>query len=642
MSEPASSFMVGNAPYPASYAAPLVNFSQLANLPDQYFKGTQQARTLKMQNAFPDGLPKVQDTNGNPILDKNGQPQIDISAIDQTLGKIGGGEYVQGIRQYLSQAQMGQGASAAITDNADQPTAPPPTRPMLGRGDATGPGGIMGNGQAAAPAGGPASSRAPAQPTLSSMGTDNNGADTLRSIVTEHGGGQDMSPLIPRIAAAFKVDADAPLSSPQAQAIRARLATSLTPTGGGQPSPVTGAGAPVTPVSGTGGNGAPNPGTSPETAMPATGIVPNAPPQAGQQPNAMPSNAAPRPPGVPDGVDPGAFANAMLRRAQAEHARGALYAALPGGQAMSQSIENDAKAKEDRAKQILDFMGTAAQPTPAYKDMQTGAAAYNAASDAAIKSGATKLAGVVGAANQYENDLKSKVDLSQSLMNDPQMYTGTGGDFSLMLHKAQAITGDNRAAALQEMLAKVTAGSVLSQLNSMKDMMMQAGGASSSAGRIFQQYVELANKAAPQTSTTLEGNRALIELERRNGDVAVAIRDLSNDYLGPTDSNGVGTNHKFLDAGFEKVVSNYLKTHPMFSKQELADPSLVGAPTAPPMTNPARRVEQMNSWIGGMGLKPGDPYRYNGSYKMVPRITVPLSPANARPGSAQAAPAPQQ
>jgi hypothetical protein len=60
----ASDYMVGNAPQGASYAAPLIGFmlgERIAGLPEQYFRGTQHARTLALQNAYPNGMPMTTD-----------------------------------------------------------------------------------------------------------------------------------------------------------------------------------------------------------------------------------------------------------------------------------------------------------------------------------------------------------------------------------------------------------------------------------------------------------------------------------------------------------------------------------------------------------------------------------------------------
>jgi hypothetical protein len=77
----AADFMVGNAPGGANFAAPLLGFGigdRLADLPNRYFQGTQQARTLALQNAFPNGLPTTDGTPNGPV---------DVNAVMQTLTK---------------------------------------------------------------------------------------------------------------------------------------------------------------------------------------------------------------------------------------------------------------------------------------------------------------------------------------------------------------------------------------------------------------------------------------------------------------------------------------------------------------------------------------------------------------------------
>jgi hypothetical protein len=628
MPEPASSFAVGNAPYPASYASPLLNFGQLAQLPDQVFQGNQRQRTMALQNAFPDGLPKDKTTG-----------QLDINAISDTLAKLGGADYAKGLMPYLIEQQMGSAGAAAINDDSGQAPVARPSTNVVG---ASGPANIRGP----APQGGATSTSSPqsAQPQLSTFGADNNGADTVRSIATELAGGRDLPPqVIPNIAKAFKVDPDAPLSQAQADAIRNRLPPAISGAGpqpqpqngggGQQTSQVTGGGAPVNPVGGTGGGGAPAPSALPETppqGQPPVAASPGTQPAQSQQPGQR-LGGQQQPmvvPGVPPGQDPANYANALIDTAKRLHARAAQFAAMQGGQAESQAIENRAKVLEDRSKQIFDFMGTAMQPTPEQKNIASGATAANATITNTAKSSETQLAGIRGSANEYETDLKPKVDLATSILSDPRVYTGTGGDFSQIINRAQAIYGPTAPAQLQEMLSKVTASSILAQINGLKTSMMEAGGAGSSAGRIFQAQVDLMQKASPQLGTTLAGNRALVELERRAGEQAVAMRDLALNYLGPTDANGVPTKHRFLDTGFDAVAANYLKSHPLFTPDEQANPALLGAPTAP---TAIKTPQQAQAWLGGMGLKAGDPYRWKGQVKY-------YKPP-AQPGTAQAAPA---
>jgi hypothetical protein len=84
--------------------------------------------------------------------------------------------------------------------------------------------------------------------------------------------------------------------------------------------------------------------------------------------------------------------------------------------------------------------------------------------------------------------------------------------------------------------------------------------------------------------------------------------------------------HGYLDDGFDQQVSDYLKSHPVFSKQEQAHPAWLGAPDAPAGLSPERAVR----WAASMGLKPDDVIRAGGVYKKVPRLTIPLTPGNVQ------------
>lgn len=587
MPEPASSFMVGNAPGGVSFASPLLNFSPIGNLPQDYYQGQVNQRQLARMNAFRNGVPTVTNPDGTQSLD--------VNQVLQTGAKLGGLDYLQGLLPYM--LNSGAAASDAKMINA----------PIMGGG-----GTQPANASSSVPgASGPANIRgnsAPQQqPQLSTVGADNNGSDTLRSVAVESFGGKDVTPLLPRFASALGVDSDQPLSPQQVSQARTLMGRTAQNLSGNTASDVRGGGgAPVAPVDGTSGSPAPAGGNPPETAQPSAGIVPN-----GTAPDPMATARQ-----LAHGYDPVAFVNAAQQRANALLAQADQAAALPGkaGDARAATLRAAAQLIIDtQVKPIQNAIQQSGQAT-LESGLKTSTAAYNAASEANVKSAVTKLAGITGAANQYEGDLQPKLQIAQSVLNDPGIWTGTGGDFSLGFNKlSTAVGGSPKAALLQEVLSKVTASSILSQINGLKDMMMQAGGASSSAGRIFQQQVELMQKASPQLGTTLAGNRALVELERRAGEQSVAIRNLALDYLGPPDANGVGTNHKTLDTGFDKIAANYLKTHPMFSTEEMAHPELFGAPTAPAgITNTAGRV----AWGNGMGLRPGDAFRApNGQYK---------------------------
>jgi hypothetical protein len=95
-------YMVGNAPAAISYAAPLVGFQlgqALARLPRDYAEGTQRARTLATQNAFPQGMPRKAD--GSPDVDR-------IADTALRLGSLG---YATPLLNFLAAPQNGNSAA---------------------------------------------------------------------------------------------------------------------------------------------------------------------------------------------------------------------------------------------------------------------------------------------------------------------------------------------------------------------------------------------------------------------------------------------------------------------------------------------------------------------------------------------------
>jgi hypothetical protein len=67
-----SNYLTVQGPDYGAYAQIQANFGQrlgqmLGQLPDQFMKGRENARTIAKQDAFKDGMPVQKDANGNPI-----------------------------------------------------------------------------------------------------------------------------------------------------------------------------------------------------------------------------------------------------------------------------------------------------------------------------------------------------------------------------------------------------------------------------------------------------------------------------------------------------------------------------------------------------------------------------------------------
>ena len=612
MPDPASSFMVGNAPSGASYAAPLLNFAPLSQLPQDYFQGQQRARTTRLQNAFPDGLPR------------NSDGSVDVNSVGDTLTKLGGAEYASQMMPFLIQSQMGSQGAAAIDNATGQQGSPPAQAPTTVPG-ASGPANIRGPQRTAQPGGtSPVQqSQSPAQPSQPGE-------------ISMAGQGSQQNPYRPRSQADFNQIPDGaywvgPSGPPQ---LKGQSASPNIVSQNG--SAATGA-----PVGGASGAPAPAAGNAPD----GRGAIPGQ--NGGPADSGMPNAAAGL---VPQGYDPNGFANALTQRAAALRSQAARYAAFPNGANQAKVLQEQAQALDDRAKQIYDVIGKAAEPTPEQKNFQVGrqpgetlpqyqarvAGAQKQAEVAAENSALTPeqknlqplpgapagaLArteeqkaevvqsqktynGIQAASTQYERDLKPYLDLSRSIINDPQFYSGTGANLSLDINRVRARLGDQQAAVLQEALQKVTASSVLGQINTQRDQLMEAGGASS---RIFSQQVALVEKAAPALANTPAGNRFLVEVSSRMGNLSSQIAGMARDYIA---KNG------HLNPQFDQQVAAFMKANPVFSKQEMSHPELIAAPSAPPA---ATNTQQIVAWGRSMGLKTGDPMRMpDGSIKAMP------------------------
>ena len=299
-------------------------------------------------------------------------------------------------------------------------------------------------------------------------------------------------------------------------------------------------------------------------------------------------------------------------------------AGIPGiSAAQAAAYKSEAERNAQYSQQIRDYLAKGAQTehehalantdlTPAEKEARANnqpTPQANATRSQEIKqeveqSQKKTYNGINAASSQYDRDLKPYLDLSKSILNQPDMYSGTGANLVLDFNRVRAALGDQKAAVLQEALSKVTAASVLGQINTQKDQMMEAGG---TAGRIFAQQVGLVEKAAPALSNTVYGNRFLVNVASRMGEFSTLVAQQARDYIRA---------HGHLDTGFDQQISNYLKSNPVFTPQELKDPRTLGAPDVP---DGIKTPQQLKTWEGKMGLKSGDPFRIpGGGAKYVP------------------------
>jgi hypothetical protein len=556
-----SPFYVGNAPGGASYQGPNVNFDWLGGLLKDYAGGQQMRSQLEQLNAFRGGVPR--DDQGN----------IDTNAVVDKAARSGGMPALQGLMPYLIAGQQGRQAYGDIAGTAAPGGITANTGPATSS-NAAGPANLRPRQQAT---GGP--------PFAPGGGRGDNGQTTLMSVVTDTYGPEAAGNVAARAAKAFGIaDPNAPLD-PQTLARVRQAFAGRGQTGAPQPSADQGS--------------VPATGQSEDTAQPAQATSP-----AEQQVNgSLPAQAA----GAVQSIENSPDIRGLRNKATFLRARAGQMLSNPMTKEQGAAYLDQAKALEDRANRIVEAAKGAAEPTPAMKDAQSTDVMRRAGQleeqKNTIAQSQKTYNGMQAQTAQYERDLKPYLTLSRSLLNSPEIYTGIAGKLSLDINRVRAVFGDQKAALLQEALQKVTATSVLGQINQQRDQLMEAG---ANSGRIFAQQVDLVEKAAPQMATTPGGNRFLVEVTSRMGELQSEVTRQARAYIQA---------HGHLDPGFDQQMSTYMKAHPVFTPQELAHPELLGAPSAPPGAS----RPQFLDWARKMGMHSGDAFRTpSGDIKAVP------------------------
>jgi hypothetical protein len=588
----AADFMVGNAPSGASYAAPLIGMAlgdRLADLPNRYFQGTQQARTLALQNAFPNGLPTTDGTPNGPI---------DVNAVMQTLTKLGGAQSAQENLSLLIGMQSDQNVANALRGIAPGQAALPTSYPAPNI-PAAGPGHIIGPGNSNAQGGAQAnpSGKPPA---------------TVPEIEMQ-GDGSQRNPYRPRNMQDYQDVADGSwFVSPSGQTVLKGRETPAQMTRVAQAAPsnasaTTGAGIPLTPTTGASGAPAPPPGNAPETAMPASGIVPSVPPSGAPQATAVdPGLAALLPDGwIESGHTVGKYRDVLAAvAAQRNVSPNAQAVALAKVKAIDDYLARTGEAtvqSQLRANEPTEAVKTARavgmNPLDYAQQQKTNelnAAQYNKMGE-----------GLSGMASTAAGMLQSTIPLAKSVVNQPGFYSGTAEGVNLAWKRAiagmaatpigRAMGADPNAPVPQEAFRKIMAAQILHQVDDMKAAATEMGATSS---RLFQSQIELMQQAAQNPDNSIAANRYLTELSARTAQRMQVIGDMVDDYKQAHNGR--------LDAGFDKSLRTWMTKNPLFSKEELANPNLLSAPDAPAAL---QTKQDASAWAAGVGLREGDPFR---------------------------------
>lgn len=456
------------SPTPPSYAAPLVDFSPLGDIPKAYYQGQEEQRKIGLNKAFSEGLPRT------------ASGEIDYSGMADTLARKGGVDEAMKVATLGAQMDVGRQVGSILNPDANSNALPPRrTAPVFAppSRDAQGGGGAQ-----------------PQQPQLSSAGGDNAGTDSIRSVATEQFGGRDVSAMIPRFAKALGVDPDSPLTPDQVAKARAFMGRTAQAT---QPTQV----APQGPVS-----QAPGGAVQPGPQIPA------------------------QPPVGPAGGDP-TLGGLVPPQWIAEGKTASQYRDVLGAVTANPMAQPGAKAVAlERMKAIDAAMAKAGEATPEMKNAQASGvpnpAEYErltAQNKDEVSRYGKRAEGIAKAGQEAAIELP-QLDIAKTIMNDPSFYSGPLEGTVLTYKRLLGTLGaDPNVANPQEAFRKIVSNSVLSQVK---------GLAAAGTGRIMLAEIKIMEKAAANPENTPATNRMLVELSSRLHQHALGLSDLANSYKG--------------------------------------------------------------------------------------------------------------
>jgi hypothetical protein len=551
----ASEFMVGSAPQGASYAAPLVGQQigqQIGNLPQDYYEGQKRQRELAVMNAFPNGIP----------------PGTTAQDIMGTLAKAGGGQYVLPMLQYMFQQQAdaplnsflsgtnfgGNGGARAPVPSYPSPARNTPT--AIGSASlVTRPQGVPQQGSQP----GPMQEASPQAP-MSSTGMDNNGVETIRTMLASMGGAKDMGSAIKSVGATLGLDTDTPLTPSQSARVGAYVRANADALG--------------------------IPSATQKTAQaqqPVQGNVPVQEAQPVQEDDQTLGDLIPK-----TWIDSGHTAAEYRDVLSALAARpsiteGARAAAIQRLKAIDEAFGAGLKLKQETAEQNKRLTGeekNARNPDVATFEMTKE---WNKQDVERY----SKQAASIDAQADAADHMRPQFQLAKGLFKDPRFYSGVGEGTNLFYKRAvAAFGGDPNAALPQETFRKIMAANVLEQIANLKAETAASGGTT----RIFQAQIDLMRKAAQNPDNSIAANRLLTEIGTRLSDRATQIADMKAAY-----KNG------HIDSQFNTQLRRWSQKHDIFTPDEMKHLDEI----AP------REFDSLKDAYNAK-LKPGTPIKING------------------------------
>lgn len=508
------------------------NFNGFADPISAFFDTAKNRAAYDVQRAFKDGLPTDPST---------GQP--DWGAISKTLiqkGDMQGGISAANLGLQQQQQKFGQGQSAGIQafESGGQPPQSnlPPSTNRNASVPVARPTGSMGGPQSQ-PGQSPPQGGTTIMQALAAQGIPNDQLQPAAASIARQIGADDPNAPIdindPRIRNVLV---------PAIQQLKRMGVGQVVPNGQPSPAPQ------VVPQQGV------------QTAQ-AQSPVPQPSPQAAPQP--APTNG-PAPvtdrlttaqPPEPSRVDKaiayysGIMSNPMSPKQNVELAKTRLEALQKSAELTDVQKQYSQALLQGFKGTLQDFMAdTEARKTGATEEAKLSSQKYQTLVDSGVKA-------------QQEIP---QLEMLQEQMNDPNFYSGIGEKYNLMAKRLQAAVGMNPDAAVpQEFLRKATAASVLSSFGALKGL-----------GPIRVAEMNLAKQAAAAPENSIPANKLLVEIQKRTYQRQADIAEMAQNYK---EQNGV------LDSGFDKQVTSYFKSHPIFSDSEIKDfhKAIGEAPAAP-------------------------------------------------------------
>lgn len=546
-------------------ASSRADFSKLPGMLDSYYKGRDEAAKNDLRDAFKDGVPTTAD----------GQP--DFAAMGKALfqkGDVGSGVSLSNLDIQRKQLAAGQDAAAAMgrLENGAQTPQPQPqpqivSPPSINRSGSTPVAPALGGGQTQpqANAGPP-----PGPPAAPQQGA------TLTQILAAQGIPNDqLGPAAASVGRQLGLqDPNQPinLQDPQVRNVLVPAIQQLKRMGIGQVA---------------------QPGQPPQQDIPPVN------PQQNQGTFGAPSAIATRG-AIPTGTDP------EIQK------QIAVYTAIA-------SNPNYPKSVQDAAQTRLKALQDQGQPTGPMKeydlyrrqggdalfaDFQAQNEAKKTGATEEAKLNATKYQGLVDAGVKAQQEIP-QLQMLQSQMDDPNFFSGAGEKYNLFYKRLKSAVGiDPDAAVPQEFLRKATAANVLGSLGGLKGL-----------GQIRNAEIKMAQSAAAAPENSIPANKLLVEISLRTHQRNADIADLAQNYK---EQNGT------LDAGFDKLVTQYGRQHPLFSDAEIKDfHNVIGeAPkTAQASASPVKfsSPSEVHAAVAAGKMKKGDTFTDpNGVQRIVP------------------------